>query len=246
MSVSAGASLPASAAEPAKNQYYELQYFHMKTGSQVQRTNDFLGQHYLAAVSKLGLAPVGFFNPVIGEQSPYLLLMVTHENLASVETWNGRLNADPDYRKAFESYVSGEPPYIRRESSLLRAFDSMPTLHVPSPKPGRIFELRTYESNTSATLQRKIKMFGDGEIAIFQRLGMMPVFFGETRFGRNVPSLTYMLAFDDLAHRETLWNNFGKDPEWNKMRVLPGLSDAEIVSNISNTILRPLPYSQVK
>ncbi len=75
---------------------------------------------------------------------------------------------------------------------------------------------------------------------------MMPVFFGETRFGQNIPSLTYMLAFDDLAHRETLWNAFGADPEWNKMKALPGLSDPEIVSNISNTILRPLPYSQVK
>ena len=31
-----------------------------------------------------------------------------------------------------------------------------------------------------------------------------------------------------------------------KLRAQPGLSDAEIVSNISNTILRPTAYSQVK
>jgi hypothetical protein len=122
----------------------------------------------------------------------------------------------------------------------------MPVLQVPPGKGSHLFEMRTYESNTSITLQRKIKMFGDGEMGIFKRLGMNPVFFGQTRFGRNVPNLTYMLAYDDLAHRESLWKEFGSDPEWQKLRSMPGLSDAEIVSNISNTILRPANYSQVK
>jgi hypothetical protein len=83
-------------------------------------------------------------------------------------------------------------------------------------------------------------------MGIFKRLGMNPVFFASTRFGRNVPNLSYMLAYDDLAHRESLWKAFGADPEWQKLRAQPGLSDAEIVSNISNTILRPTAYSQVK
>jgi hypothetical protein len=75
---------------------------------------------------------------------------------------------------------------------------------------------------------------------------MNPVFFGQTRFGRNVPNLTYMLAYDDLAHRDSVWKAFGADPEWARLKSQPGLSDAEIVSNISNTILRPTAYSQVK
>jgi len=112
--------------------------------------------------------------------------------------------------------------------------------------PGRIFEIRTYESNTSATLRRKIKMFEGGEIGIFQRLGMSPVFFGQTVIGRNMPSLTYMLAYEDLAMRDKVWKAFGADPEWQKLRSAPGNSDAEIVSNISNTIVRPASFSQVK
>ena len=64
--------------------------------------------------------------------------------------------------------------------------------------------------------------------------------------GRNLPSLTYVLSFDDLASRERLWGNFGSDPEWRKLRAQPGLSDAEIVSNISNSILRPLPFSPIR
>jgi hypothetical protein len=55
-----------------------------------------------------------------------------------------------------------------------------------------------------------------------------------------------MLSFDDLAARERLWRAFSSDPEWQKLRATPGLSDAEIVSNINNTILRPLAFSMVR
>ena len=82
-------------------------------------------------------------------------------------------------------------------------------------------------------------MFNSGEAGIFQRLGMSPVFFGETIVGRNQPSLTYMLSFENLAAREQLFSKFGADPEWKKLRATPGLLDSEIVSNISNAILRP-------
>ena len=89
-------------------------------------------------------------------------------------------------------------------------------------------------------------MFEDGEASIFRRLGMSPVFFGQGIFGRNLPSLTYMLAFDDLASRERLWKAFGADAEWQKLRSRPGLTDPEIVSNISNEILRPLAFSEIR
>jgi hypothetical protein len=89
-------------------------------------------------------------------------------------------------------------------------------------------------------------MFGDGEINVFRRVGMLPVFFGQTIAGPRMPNLTYMLAFDDLAARERLWSVFQADPEWQKMRTGPGLTDAEIVGNISNAILRPLPFSSIR
>jgi hypothetical protein len=55
-----------------------------------------------------------------------------------------------------------------------------------------------------------------------------------------------MLSYESLAAREQLWSKFGADPEWKKLRATPGLSDAEIVSNISNAILRPAANSQIR
>ena len=61
-----------------------------------------------------------------------------------------------------------------------------------------------------------------------------------------MPNLTYMLAYDDLAARDKNWKVFGSSPEWMKLRATPGFADAEIVSNISNVFLSPLPFSPIR
>jgi len=90
----------------------------------------------------------------------------------------------------------------------------MPKIEVPpAARAPRIFELRTYESPSMKANKRKVKMFDDdGEIAIFRKCGMLPIFFGETMVGRNLPNLTYMLAFEDLAARDQAWRKFAPTP----------------------------------
>ncbi len=131
----------------------------------------------------------------------------------------------------------------------MRSFDGMPRITYPDAaekRPPRIFELRTYESQSFLTLRRKIGMFNGGEMQIFERLKMRPVFFGETIAGPKQPNLQYMLSYDDLAARDRLWHEFGNDPEWKKLSGEPQLKDAEIVANISNAILRPLTFSPIR
>jgi hypothetical protein len=251
VTTAAAAGLASAApADAPKNSIFQLLYFYMRTGSQVQRTTEYLNNVYLPAARRAGLGPVGFFSPVIGERSPFILSLATYPSFASMETIHNKFAEDKEFEKGFEAYNTiPDPAYVRMESTLLRAFDSMPALETPATdakRAARIFELRTYESVNEKASRRKIQMFSDGEIGIFRRLGMAPVFFAQTVAGRNLPSLTYMLAFDDLASREKLWRDFGADQEWQKLRAQPGLSDAEIVSNISNTILRPLPFSPIR
>ena len=240
----------AEAADQPKNALFHLVYFYMRTGSQVERTTQYLGNVFLPAAKRAGLGPAGFFSPVIGERSPFILSMVSYPSFASVDAIHTHFAEDKEFQKGWDEYNNiGDPPYVRMESTLLRAFDGMPAIEVPPTegrRAARIFELRTYESVNEKASQRKIKMFNDGEMGIFRRLGMTPVFFGQGMVGRNLPSLTYMLGFDDLASREKLWRAFGADPEWQKLRAQPGLSDAEIVSNITNQILRPLAFSPIR
>ena len=242
------ALLPAQEAGAAAPALVELRYFYMRSGPQVARTTEYLRQGWLPASRRAGVGPVGFFNAVVAPESPFILSLASFSSLAALAGLPRTLAADKEFQQALAEYNS-EPGYRRMDNSLLLAFPSVPSVAPPPLEQGhalRVFELRTYESPTDTTLARKVKMFGDGEIAAFRRCGMLPVFFATTVMGRNLPNLTYMLAFDDLAARDQAWSAFGKDPGWQKLRATPGLSDAEIVSNITNAILRPLPFSPIR
>jgi len=242
---------PLAAAPSSSRNILELRYLRMRTNpdNEMQRTSDFL-RAAVPALKRSGIAPLGFFASVIAEESPFILAIASFPSLAAMETARAKEAEDKDYIQARDAYnAASARGYERLETSLLRCFETMPAVELPpadAQRPPRVFELRTYESNNATTLARKIHMFNTGEIKIFQRLGMQPVFFAETLVGARMPSLVYMLSYDDLAARDRLWKAFGSDAEWLKLRAQPGYSDAEIVSNISNTILRPLPFSDIR
>jgi hypothetical protein len=129
---------------------------------------------------------------------------------------------------------------------LLRAFEAMPALEssrAAGAANPRIYELRTYESHSNRAALNKLKMFNAGEVPIFRRAGLQPVFFGETVIGQNMPSLTYMLAFPDMTARDAAWAKFGQDPEWKTLSGDPQYR--ENVSAITDLILQPTGYSQI-
>jgi hypothetical protein len=249
-SSAAGLTTAAAAETPARSAIYSLYYFYMRNGSQVERTTAYLRDTFAPAAKRNGLSPVGFFSPVIGERAPWILSLASYPSFAAVETTHVKFAEDKEFQKGWDAYNTiGDPAYVRMEVSMLYAFAKFPAIELPSSesqRPARLFELRTYESMNEKATAKKVKMFEDGEAAIFKRLGMLTVFFGRTIAGPNMPSLTYMLGYDDLAARDKLWGAFGRDPEWQKLRATPGLSDAEIVSNISSTLLRPLPFSMIR
>ena len=159
----------------------------------------------------------------------------------------GKMGADGAYQAALKAFNTAPGQrFVRYETSLLRGFAGFPQLAKGTGKNGRLFELRTYESDDSTTLTEKVRMFNEGEIAVFQKTGLDPVFFGETIFGQKQPNLTYMLGYDDWNARDVNWKKFIGHPEWAKLRSTPGWSDAEIVSNISSVFLRALPFSPVR
>jgi hypothetical protein len=250
MTGSALVSLPAISAP--KGSIIDLRWIYLRNSAdqQMRRTSELLEKHALPAVKRAGISPVGVFANLIAPAGPFILIVSSHASLAAYEQSTNKLSDDKEYLKAVTDYnATPGLGFQRIETSLLRGFDGIPNIDVPPVEEGkgpRVFELRTYESNNSSTLMRKVKMFEDGEAAIFRKVGMKTVFFGTTLIGRNQPNLTYMVGFDDLAHREKCWRDFGNDAEWKKLRATPGLSDAEVVSNIGMIFLRPLPFSAIR
>ena len=211
---------------------------------------DYLESGLAPALSRAGALLAGAFSNVIGPDGPYYVTLTQYSSLGVMQEALAKIKTDEAHRHELAKLSAGSGlPFVRVESSLLRSFDGMPQAAVPSSeekRPPRIFELRTYESQTFVTLERKIAMFNGGEMQIFERLGMRPVFFGETIVGPKQPNLTYMLSYDDLTAHDRLWHSFGADPEWKKLSSQPQLKDSEIVANISNVILRPLTFSAIR
>ena len=230
----------------SKQEYLELRKYRLHVGSKKNLLGNFLRKVGIPAMNRIGIKPVGVFTAMYGPNDPTLYVLLVHKSLETVMNSASLLMQDKGYRKAGADFINAplsEPTFVRMESSLMLAFKDMPKLQVPEKK-GRIFELRIYESHSIKAAKKKIEMFNEGgEIAIFKKTGLQPVFFGETLIGPLMPNLTYMLVFENMADRDAKWKVFGSDPDWKKLRSDPAYRDT--VSNITDIILRPSSYSQI-
>jgi len=249
----AGAASSSAQTAPQSASYYELRYFRMRTDrtEQNRRTSEFLSRYYMPAAKRAGAGPIGLFSASIAPGAPFILRLTSYPSMAAIGSVREKLAADADYQKALADYnANPDPGFIRMDSWLLRAFDSFPAIETGPAgllRPARIFELRTYESLNESTVQQKIKMFGaGGEIGIFRACGMQPVLFGEAVAGANMPHISYMLAFENLAAREALWAVFQSNADWQKLRSSPEYSSPSLVINISNAILASVAGSDIR
>ena len=229
-----------------KRDYYELKQYLLNSEEQKKRIDTFLRDAAIPAYNRIGINPIGVFQPTDGFSPVYVLLRYN-----SLETF---ANATQNLLKDSEFIIKGKdvldtpssnPAYKRIESRLMIAFEHMPKLETPTKAETRIFQLRTYESHSVKAGQKKIEMFNTGEIDIFRKTGLNPVFFGESLVGTLIPNLTYMLAFDDMNQSNANWKNFMSDPDWKNISSKPEYADRKIITNIHNTYLRPAPYSQI-
>jgi hypothetical protein len=227
-------------------EYYELRAYRLKSQDKQKVMLDYFKAAAIPAMNRIGITQVGVFT-VSEPESPDLYALLVHKSLESVLGAKRLLNSDADYRKAAASVLDApksEPAYERVESTLMLAFEAIPKLEMPTKAKSRIFQLRIYESHNSLAAKKKIEMFNTaGEIAVFRKVGMDPVFFGESLIGPKLPNLTYMLGFDDMDAKEKAWTKFRVDPDWLKLKANTYYKDT--VSNITNIMLRPASCSQI-
>ncbi len=80
-----------------------------------------------------------------------------------------------------------------------------------------IYELRVYDC-LPGRLPALLKRFTDHTLALWDKHGIRQAGFFTTVVGESNQRLTYFLAWESLAERETKWTAFATDPEWLKVR----------------------------
>ncbi len=251
-SIATGTVIQTIAADGALGrEFYELRVYTLKDAAQRKLVEDYLANAFIPAMKRLGSSPIGVFEDQAPSNQSMLHVLIPHASMEAFMNSQSKLMADAEHNKAGASYLGIEAPdraYERIESSLLLAFEGMPRLLLPQQtreKRSRIVQLRIYESHSELAGQKKIEMFHKGEIDIFKRVGLTPVFFAETILGQRRPNLTYLLVFDDKAALDKAWNTFRADPEWAKLKAVPEYADKKIVSKITNLVLKPASCSQI-
>jgi hypothetical protein len=235
-------------------QYIEVRCYRFASAEKRDAYAKFLGEAGVAALNRAGVAAVGIFrlmeadNPKLKLSGDPLEIWVVlpHDSVESVVGLEGKLGADKEYQEAGKEILlagKADPAFVRFDSHLLWAFEGHPRMTPPSEKAeGRMYELRTYESPSEERAINKLAMFNGGEIPMFGKAGMPPVFFGEAVAGNDLPHLTYMIyhgAEDPKGH----WMAFQGGEEWKKMSTDPVYKDN--VSKITNRFLRPVAGSQL-
>jgi len=245
--LAAASAVTAADPERKAREHYELRIYTLKP-ARLPLLEHYLSKAFLPTLKRYALGPVGVFIDKANPEQTRVYVLIVYSSPDQCTSLSARLADDAEYKKLAADYLAApaaDPVYSRIESSLLTAIDGMPRLEKADPSKPRLFNLRVYESHNERAGKKKIEMFNKGELAIFRRVGLTPVFFGETIVGGAMPNLTYLLTFPDEDGRKAAWNKFRDDPEWLKLKAIPDYADKEIVSRITNIILAPAAYSEI-
>ena len=195
---------------------------------------------------------MGVFKPVETDSTygKKLIVLIPYRSFDDFETLTDKLAKDKQYASDGKDYIDAvfdNPPYVRIETTILKAFSEMPVSAIPelhSPVTERVYELRSYEGHTEKIYRNKVQMFNAGdEVGLFKRLGFNAVFYGEVLAGSTMPNLMYMTTFENKASRDEHWKTFGQDPQWKKLSSMP-----EYQHNVSKNVtlfFRPTSYSDI-
>ena len=238
----------ASTAPPTE--YYQLTVYHMKTAQQIAATNDYLKNSYLPSLHKTGLKNIGVFSSIDNDTAAdkKLYVLIPFSSLSKFEALMTTLTKETFLKNDTSGYtnaVFNDAPYLRMETSLLKAFKNMPNLKTPalsSPRSERVYELRSYEASTEKLYRKKVNMFNEGgEVKLFDRLKFNAVFYSEVLAGAHMPNLVYMTTFENKAARDEHWKAFVADTTWKRISVMPQYLNT--VSKADIFFLRPTEYS---
>jgi hypothetical protein len=238
-----------SGATAKKTGIYLMETFRLKQGTQPARINEYLSKAALPALGRVHSGPKIVLEALVTSHTPQYVVILGFQSIEEFWSVRAKLNADTELTKAFDAWQAGpEPPFESQTNALLEAADYSPEVVPMDPPPAtpRIFELRVYHSPTYRQLKLLHERFSGAEIRLFHRAGVHPILYTSTVVGPQMPNLTYVIPFADLASREKAWNTFGADPEWVKVRQESIDKGGQLTLNSQLELYRATPYSPIR
>ena len=227
-----------------QKEIYELRTYELFQSSNFKNFNTYFKDHFIPTLNDQGIENIGVFQEVSEDLPRKIYVFIPYKDMETYQKTRNTMAGDLTLQKtSAELNPLSNPMFNRYQTSLYVAFDGMSKLFKPDNK-NRFFELRTYESHSEAAYRRKVNMFNEGELELFEELDFGSVFFGDKIAGDRMPCLTYMLSFESLEERNENWGQFSNHPTWAKLKSDPAYKDS-CCSSITRAFLTPMPYSQL-
>jgi|TARA_X000000950_G_scaffold109657_2_gene138222 hypothetical protein len=228
----------------AQKEFYELRTYELYQTSNFKDFNSYFKDYFIPAMNQNGINNIGVFKEASEDFPRKIYVFIAYPDMTTYQSVKHSIKNDPKNSAASVRLNKKEKPVFNRyDTSLYDAFDGLPKMVKPEAQK-RFFELRTYESHSEDAYRRKVNMFNEGEIDLFDELDFGSVFFGEKISGDRMPCLTYMLAFESLEDRNNSWALFPKHPKWQQLKNDEAYKDS-CCSSITRVYLLPMPYSQL-
>ncbi|MDR1170219.1 MAG: NIPSNAP family protein [Prevotellaceae bacterium] len=231
----------ASKESASVKEIYEWRIYTLKDNG-AEPLDSFFKETLIPAYNRQGVT-VGAFK-LYRETDSVRYLLLVYPDIASYHKAKHEIWNDGVFMKAarpFYDRTAPNPVYLEFETLLCEAFDKIPKMRIPD-KNRTLFELRHYKSPNEEANQRKIKMFNVDEIAVFDKVGINSVCYGEVLAGIRMPSVIYLTWYKDEPTRNAVWGEFVKHPDWLSIK---GMTDyAYTATDNKNRLLSPMSYSQ--
>ncbi len=244
------AALPATQVMPGvssvtkagKKQIYEWRFYTLEKES---ADLDRFFQEVLIPAYNRQKVTVGAFAPYKKGEKDQRVLLFVYPDMPAYQRVKREIWKDERFRREAQPFYdrsAPDPVYFNFETSLCEAFDLLPRMK-KSENGCTLFEIRQYHSPNEEANRRKVNMFNKDEIAVFDKVGLPYLCFGEVFAGPSMPSLIYLIGYRNEEVRNEIWRKFGAHPDWKRIKDLPEY--AYTATRNTSMFFSPMPYSQV-
>ncbi|MCB1228862.1 MAG: NIPSNAP family protein [Verrucomicrobiae bacterium] len=236
----------ARAADAGENQFFELRTYYTNPGKLDALLKRFR-QHTLTLFEKHGMTNVAYWLPVSNEEQILVYLMAYPSREARDASWKA-FGADPDWKAAYAESTKNGKLVRKVDSVFLMSTDYSPALKIEAQDPPRLFELRRYTTN-EGKLQNLDARFRDHTVNLFAKHGMTNLLYTHLTPGQegSENTLVYLLAHPDNKARDTAFEAFRLDPEWQKARKESEAAGPLLIKDgVQSLLLKPTDFSPLK
>lgn len=225
-----------------EKEIYEWRHYFLK--GKGPELDNFYKDVLIPAYNRQGIK-VGAFKLYEEKEPEQRFFLFVYPDIKTYHNVKRDIWKDTTFKNAAQPFfdtTAPNPIYTEFESYLCEAFDKIPQMKMPD-KNRTLFHLRHYRSPNEEANQRKVKMFNDAEMDVFDKVGIHPVCYGEVLAGPHMPALMYLTWYKDKPTHDASWKAFGSHPGWHAIKDLPEY--AYTATNNTNRVLLPMNYSQI-